>query len=279
MGKYKAKPKLDTEARLTRPGATSVGLVSAEDRDQHLATQLAHRSHDTSLEGLRLTRATKDRDRIYPRPADSNVNARRGRKALAADEPRTPLTKTQAGHQQRTKRAAQATMPRTEKRALAGLVGSRSTWESHSEALATQARTGQPLTDDQRRDIQRVDRAIRRFEHHNDRIHRVYTGLALDTDIADDPERFLTAGDQFQLDCFTAADHNPGNIPGKATILEITGSRGIYLGSDDPGATNTAHLLPRGITIQIDNITQADVVGDHGATYRRIVQAHIVEES
>lgn len=269
---------MDTEVARSRAGATSAGLVPEQVRMEHLGAQGDARDHDRMVESLRVTRATKDRDRIYPRAGAGDVSERKGRHQLAGDEARLPLSRTQAGLQQRTRRAALDRMPRTEHLATHRLITDEQEWGRINERLGERIRDGAPLSAGDARMVGRVDRAIRRFEQHNDRTHRVYVAMHLDPDLADNLDDHLAEGDEFTLDRFTAADHNPGAVdPDCPTLLEITGQRGMYLGGSEP-SQGTGHLLPRGIRLHVDGVVDADVVGGKAITRRRIIQAHILQE-
>lgn len=278
MGRYSAAPALDTEAHHPRPGATSMGVVSGLSRQRHVAVQAGARAHDQLVEQMRTTGQTKDRDRIYPRPGTGQMRRRAGRGPLVADEPRLPLTARQARLQQHSKRAAQSSMPLTERNALAALVGGdRSQWESLNEALIARGHGRAELSADQARQVGRVDRAVRRFEKANDRSHRVYAALDVDPEIALEPAKYIQPGQQYTLDGYTAMDHSPHKVADSSVMLELTGSRGMYLGGGDPDGP-TQHLMPRGITFEVDGVHDVDVVTDHGTVRRRVVQAHLIDQ-
>lgn len=270
--KVKKEPLVDMEARMAGLAAKTISLENPLDVQHHLNAQDQARAHDRIIESLRTTRATKDRDRMYPRLGQGEVRPRRGRHALHPDEPRIPFSRNQASAEQRAKRAAQNRMPKTEGRALSRLLNDQDHWDDLNVSLSSRTRAHGDLTPEQAQAIGRIDRAIRRFETHNDRSHRVYTGLQVHDNVNINA---LQPGATFTFDQYTGADHSPHKISAD-TLLEITGSRGIYLG--DGKGDNTQHLLPRGITIAIDAVHDSDVISPDGITRRRIVQAHIIEQ-
>lgn len=275
--RYSQRPKLDTGALPSHRGAPTIGLTTSSTADAHTDAQERHRIHDQAIESMRTTRATKDRDRIYPRAGTGDVSPRRGRHALLKEEPRLPISAHQAAAQQRQKRAALKTMPRTESTALRTLVTEQRHWDRLNAVLDEVGRGQRQLSVDDARTVGRLDRAIRRGERHNDRTHRVYTGLQLDPEVVDNLHAWIKPGTEYTFDGYIASDHSPHKISTDAVMLEITGKRGLYLGGGDP-ARDTQHLLPRGLTIRIDAILDSDVVTDHGVARRRIIQAHLVDK-
>lgn len=234
------------------PAAEVAGLDQAHD-DQ--------RRRDKAMEAMPgLTRATRDRDRGYPRPAGS-VPPPRKRVAFPAGTVRNGPSDYQCAQRSTTKRTAQDRMRNTEYTALRDLVTDQRRWLALNSRLSDTFSAGGQLDDVERIRVQRVDRAIRRYEEANDRGHLVYSGLTLDEDqLGQDQragrglqewlERWAAPGDRFTFDQFTDSDHVPHKVSAAPVLLEIETSRGIYLG----GATTTgptAHLLPRGLQLEV----------------------------
>lgn len=252
--------------------AKDAGVVPEDVARARATAQAFARDADTRIEADRSrTRATKDRDRSYPRPGEGDIRPRRGRRLPAGEAARVPLTRHQARHVTHAKRAAQSRMPATEVRATAQLVGDQTSWSHLNGILSGQTQQGRRPTDRERQQIQRVDRAIRRAEQANDRTHVVYAALRLDSTLTADTLKDLPVGERFTFDQFTAANHHAHTIAERSSadhvLLEIEGSRGMYLGDADGNRAD--HLLPRGLDVEVAGFTQADIIGPHGATDRR----------
>lgn len=252
------------------------------DRAHHDA-----RVRDTALEAIQgLTRAARDRDRAYPRPAGA-ADPRKSPRAPVEDEPRTPPTDYQCRMRSRTKRAAQSRLRRTEYDALNRLVTDEDHWVELNDRLSDTYTAGVDLTIADRVHVQRIDRAIRRYEELNDRGHRVYVPLALpDVDALTPAETeawvsdHIASGDRYTFDQFTAADHDPHKAAAQQTpvLLEITGSRGIYLGGPQ-GSGDTSHLLPRGLQLEVTGTTVATIQGPREQELRRpVISLRVVNQ-
>lgn len=256
---------------------TAAGVSDRTAKAKILAQNFA-RGHDSAVEGDRhRTRATKDRDRIYPRAGNGTINPRSGRKLPASGEARTPLSIYQSKQLRHTTNQAAPKIARTEQRATQQLITDLDTWSDTNAALRKQAERGVSLSKKQRTAAHRVSRAIRRYEDHNTRTHRVYAGLTLDNIDIDS----IKTGDRFTFDQFTAASHNPHEIASRTSdeqiLLEIEGSRGMYLGRAD--GTHAAHLLPPGIQVAVVGRDDADIVGPHGAIAHRTVLKLRIKEN
>ena len=283
-GRRKSKPtRADGERlRVEDPGMESVpggktgALANARDVDIVDQAHADKRRHDQAVEDTRgLTRATRDRDRSYPRPAGDDPNHRKTR-----DFPTGPLRTAPSDYLCRQLRstsvAAQGRLRQTEYRALSNLVtGTPDHWLSLNRRLADTYASGLRLTETDRIEVQRVDRAIRRFEERNDRGHLVYTGLALDEDQIDGVDdldtwvgKIAQPGDRFTFDQFTDADHAPHRVDEHPVLLEISTRRGMYLGEGrSDGATG--HLLPRGLHLEVAAVTTTRIRHDDGSWVER----------
>lgn len=253
--------------RLEDPSMASVQRgktgAAAKASDVDLVDQ-AHddkRRHDAVIEATRgRTRATKDRDRAYPREAGDDPNPRKSR-GFPSGPMRTAPSDYLCRNLRSTYVAAQGRFRKTEYRALANLVsGSPDHWLTLNRRLADTYGSGLRLSEKDRVEVQRIDRTIRRYEEHNDRRHLVYTGLVLDEDQTDGVDvgewmqKFAQPGDRFTFDQFTDADHSPHHVDEHPVLLEIQTRRGMYLGERQAGG-NTSHLLPRGLHLEVVAVT------------------------
>jgi hypothetical protein len=129
----------------------------------------------------------------------------------------------------------------------------------------------QVLEDDQRRQVQRVDRAIQTFERANDRGHVVYSNVEMPATmntahLQTFVRKHFAAGSTVHFDRFTMTTHTlheaepRTGVQERTAVFEIQTRRGAYLGASD-GRDDTAHLLPRGMRFT--------VAGAHPASYRR----------
>lgn len=261
----------------TAAKAAEVDLVDQAHDDK--------RRHDAAVEAIPgLTRATKDRDRAYPRQAGVDPNPRKTR-TFPTRQLRTPPSDYLCRSLRSTSVAAHDRLRKTEHRALTNLVtGSPAHWLNLNRRLADNYSSGLRLTEKDRIEVQRIDRAIRRFEERNDRRHLVYTGLALDedqvdgVDVGDWVSEFAQPGDRFTFDQFTDADHAPHQVDEHPVLLEIQTRRGMYLGDGQADGT-TAHLLPRGLHLEVAAITTTQIHHPDGSsTERPTIQLREVED-
>lgn len=132
-------------------------------------------------------------------------------------------------------------MRNTEYKALRDLVTDQNQWLSLNARLSDTFGANGQLNDIDRVRVQRIDRAIHRYEENNDRGHLVSSGLTLDEDQLGDDQRggrglqewlegWVGPGDRFAFDQFTDTDHVPHKVAAAPVLLETETSRGIYLG-------------------------------------------------
>lgn len=271
------------------PRAKAGGVVSAAEAAGLDQAHNDQRRRDQVMEALPgLTRATRDRDRGYPRPAGAEP-APRKRATFPTGPNRNGPSDYQCAQRSTVKRTAQDRMRNTEYTALRDLVTDQHQWLSLNARLSDTFGAGGQLDDIDRVRVQRVDRAIRRYEETNDRGHLVYSGLTLDEDQLGEDQRsgrglqewlegWTAPGDRFTFDQFTDADHVPHKVGAAPVLLEIETSRGIYLG----GATvagATGHLLPRGIQLEVVAVTSTTVARPgHPPLERPTVQLRVIDD-
>lgn len=266
-----------------KSAATLSGQAADDiDREHHDA-----RTRDAAVEGIRgLTRATRDRDRAYPRPAGAPANPRKQIPIPDPGETRTSPSNYQLRLRAQTKRAAQTRLRHTEFAALNRLVSDEAHWMETNERLSDAYTAGADLTEADRLHVQRIDRAIRRYEESNDRRHLVYAPMAIadEDDLGDAADTVqwvrdqVQAGDRYTFDQFTAADHDPKKAAATdaPVLLEISGRRGLYLGgSDNEGGTS--HLLPRGLHLEVVSVSESPIDGAKGKV-RPIITLKVLDD-
>ncbi|MCZ4277776.1 hypothetical protein [Rhodococcoides yunnanense] len=236
------------------------------------ADRAANREHarglDTDIEGLPgLTRARRDLERAFPRNTTAVITNERKRRTLpAAIELRRSLSARQRNARSATKRAVEQSVPRAQHRAMSSLIGDPDNWKRTNDALSDVNGDAVRLDDDQRRHIQRVDRAIQRYERESGRGHLVYTVVSLPHAVIHPSElpETLSPGSVVAFDRFTGARHSIHELDAHShptdAVFEIQTTRGLYLGASDKG-DDTSHLLPRG--------TRYRVVNSHFVPYER----------
>lgn len=264
------------------PREKTAASVKAAQADAAERAHAAARRQDAAVEVQRhLTRATRDRDRTYPRPGDTGQPTKPVRPRPAGQPPTTPSS-YQIRQRAQTKRAAQFRLPQTEYRALSALVTDEQHWLRLNAELSDAHAAGGALSPQTRVSAQRVDRAIRRYEQANDRDHVVYVPLALadveeltPAEAAAWVDDAVHVGDRYTFDQFTAADHDPRKAAAQPApvLLEIRGRRGMYLGGPTADG-DTQHLLPRGLHLQVSSI---DTYPDPTTGGRPVISLQVLE--
>ena len=187
------------------------------------------------------------------------------------DAIRVPLSSRQRKARSVNKRAAQDRLPATQYAATVALVSRPQRWAELNDALSDAAGDVQALDEGQRREIQRIDRAVQAFERTSDRGHMVYSNVRMPQVInRSNLEGFVRnsfpVGTVVNFDRFTAGAHTMHEIEDdtapadRSVVFEMKTRRGAYLGQSD-SVDNTYHLLPRGMRLR--------VAGSHRASYRR----------
>lgn len=226
----------------------------------------------------RLTRAQKDRERILPRDAARPVNAATKTRIPEFDELRTPISGRQMKERSKTKRRAQTRWTKAQLRAIQEATSSPAAWQALTDQLSASQGDLDGFSSRDRLTVQRIDRSIRQYEETNDRRHVVYANVQL-------PPSFKAADLESQpvvhLDRWTAGAHNLHQLSGhhdqNTYVIELATSRGMYLGQSD-GGTDTAHLLPRGMTFTIEKVYLARWKGPDGQTgTRRVIRLQEID--
>lgn len=251
--------------------------------------RLANRIIDEARdEDASLTRAARDRDRATPRDVSHVESARLRSELPLLGEFREPLSARQRKIRSATKNRVIAAAPASQHRAMRSMLKNDdpAEWRRINGALHYAAGDAQQLTDKDRTQVQRLDRAIQSYERLNDRRHTVYVAVKL-PDTHRDVKRYedlppeLSPGATLEFDQFTIARHNlfeaPGHDSVRHLVFEIVTSRGMYLGASNT-VEDTTHPLPRGLRCQVvaaDSVTYA--TGATGFAMRLVLQLQEIQ--
>lgn len=243
-----------------------------------LANKITDQARD---EDSSLTRAAKDRDRATPRDL-SHVDSDRLRHQLPArEEFREALSGRQRKIRSAVKNQVMSAAPASQHRVIHSMLVDEDPgeWRRINAALHRGAGDVQHLADNDRREVQRLDRAIQSFERLNDRTHRVYVAAQLpDThrDVAkpEDLPANLQPGSTVAFDQFTLTRHNlhetPGHDSSRHLVFEVVTARGMYLGRSDT-VEDTTHLLPRGMHFDVVSAEHVAYATQSGGFNERLV--------
>lgn len=259
-------------------------LVDVDTYQDRAATRAGLRDLDSMTEGLSgLTRMQKDRERLFPRGTNADLADPRMRRRLpSASQQRAPLSSRQRNERSKDRRAAQATMPRTQLRAQRDLVTQPERWRDLNDQLSANTGDVQALSEKDQEQVRRIDRAIQSYERHNDRGHVLYSNVRMPYYINhQNLQGFLqnnfTAGDRVAFDRFTHATHQMHETAGYVTdpdgrvaVFELQTRRGAYLGQSDK-KDNTQHLLPRGTEFEVVGVQEVSYRSPDGSTGKRMV--------
>lgn len=227
----------------------------------------------------RLTRAQKDRERILPRPASQALNQATLARVPELDEIRTPVSGRQMKVRSKVSKATQAKWTGAQVREMDEVLGGPA-WGELTDQLSENVGDLDALSERDKRSVQRIDRAIRQYEEHNDRQHHVYANVQLPAGF--DASELLEY-EAVHLDRWAASAHNLHEVSGEwegdsTHVLEITTRRGMYMGHSD-GGRSTAHLLPRGMGFRVVEVYEArwrDRQGQEGR--RKVLRLEELEE-
>lgn len=272
---------VDLEAgRLDAAGLKEAGWVAEtfyDDREHgRLNAELQDFARDSDTT---LTRATRDRDRAFPRDVTA-VDDRKRRRLPLPGTFRATLSARQRRERSAAKNRVQRHAPRTSARALEQLVTEpdAATWKRMNSLLSRATGNVQYLEPRDRKLVQRVDRLIQAYERDSDRGHVVYVVARLPfSGPVDSPDKVpvtLLPGARLSFDQFTMGYHTLEEATRHAhasaqadhehtpIVLEVETARGMYLGRSD-SVPDTAHLLPRGLALQVQAV---DPGAPHPAT-------------
>jgi hypothetical protein len=271
-----------TERDLKAARAVAEEAMSEADQTRlsNLITDMA-RDKDQSA-----TRAARDRDRATPRDMSHVESPRLRRAPLAEIAYRAPMSARQRKVRSALKNRVMAAAPRSQHKAVETMLASPdpAAWLRVNDGLHRAAGDVHGLGDKDRAMVQRLDRAIGSYEQFNDRDHTVYVGVRLPDNVESvfdkrDLPAGLKVGSRIAFDQFTPATHNLHELPGhddqRVVILEVTTSRGMYLGRAGTG-DDTSHLLPRGMHLRLTHAAVVPYAASDGFGERLVVQAQDV---
>lgn len=251
--------------------AREVAESAMSDRD---FIRLSNRIFDEARDGdSSLTRATRDRDRATPRDV-SHVDSERLRRGLPSrDSFRRPLSGRQRKIRSALKNKVLSAAPASQQRAARRMLVDEDPreWRRINGALHHVAGDVHELSDDDRVQVQRLDRLIQSYERENDRSHTLYVAVKLPDTVRDiggerDLPDSLRPGSTVAFDQFTIARHSlheaPGHDSSRFLMFEITTARGMYFGHSD-SVEDSSHILPRGLMCEV--ISAAPAVYDNGS--------------
>jgi hypothetical protein len=274
--RYKPRPDetvLDPDRGTSTSSRKRAKLVPVAEHAERAETRAGARELDEAVEATPgLTRRRRDRERAMPRDLTSEPPYPVMDRGLPEpDAIRTPLSSRQRKARSVTKRAAQDRLANTEYTAVAKAVSDERHWSRLNDALSDAVGDAQELDDSTRLQVQRIDRAIQKYEEEGNRGHVVYANVEMPqainyTSVATFVASRLDSGQEVELDRYTGSAHTLHEIEpdndraGRVVAFEIATRRGMYLGRSD-SVDDTTHLLPRGLQLR--------VVGSHHARYRR----------
>ena len=260
-------------------------VVEAEEYADRVADRDDLRGLDAMVEQMPgMRRQQRDRDRAMPRDLTGDVPRPVMERTLPApQEVRVPISGRQRKARSVTKHHAQDRMPQTQHRAVDEFISQRPRWYQLTGALSKNHGDVQALSDADRMRVQRLDRAIMRYEARNDRGHVIYANATIPKYVVTDAgglqqtlRDHLPEDGIVDFDRYTAGAHSMHELDGpevdldRTAVLEIQTRRGMYLGQSDK-SDDTAHLLPRGMRLRIVGIHAVDYAGTDGAVRQRTV--------
>lgn len=300
MSRRKYNTRLDADgSSSTRDLRTKVGTEVSEGAfNERAETRAGLRDLDTMIQGSSgFTQSHKDSQRSYPRETNADLRPRMHRELPHPDEVRAPISARQRRERSKAKNAVYEKTPRTERRAVAEMLGDDSPggldrWADVNDSLSAAAGDlhDEDISDGTRRTCQRIDRTIQRYERMNERSHVVYANLSLpDMETAGlhaTAKKKLAVGEVLEFDRYTAAAHSMHEIQPETradaerqVVLEISTRRGMYLGRST-GSDDTSHLLPRATRYEIVGVHKAVCVAPSGElTERTVVQIRDLPET
>lgn len=224
----------------------------------------------------RLTRAQKDRARIFPRNTAQPLNPRTDHRVPELGELRRAPSAHQMRVRSKAKHAAHRAWTTAQHREMKALISDPAQWDRINDQLSDMTGDIETLSKKDQQSIRRIDRAISRGESFNERQQVVYIAFNLPPD-ADEEQ--LASG-TFTLDRYTVGTMNLADVPDESThVLELPTRRGLYMGQS-AGGTDSSYLLPRGLFFETEAVyegTWVDNAGERGN--RRIIRIKEQEES
>ena len=236
-------------------GLAVAEVVSPTERQDRAADREGLAELDAMVEARAdMLRRTKDANRAIPRDASLPLNERTAHRVPEYPETRVPISDHQMRERSRVKQAVQEKWTEAQHRSVRALVTDPAEFTRISDKLSDAAGDIEQLSSRDQRVVRRVDRAIRQYEESNDRQHVVYCNAQLPEDVDDES---LKTYDSVYLDRWTAGEHNLSALDGHPShVYEVITRRGMYLGHS-AGGSSTAHLLPRGMRFEVEEVYDA----------------------
>lgn len=265
---------VDPDRGSSTTAAKQAAIVSPGTAGERTETRGGLRDLDAMTEGMPgLNRQQKDRERLAPRATTAELAHPRMQRPLpTAADVREPFSSRQKKARSKTRIDVQGGLPMTQYDAQRRLVTDPAQWGRLNDALSDNVGDLQELDDADQQQLRRVDRSIQAYERSNDRGHVVYANVAMPSQINHTNlqafiDRNFEPGDRLAFDRYTVGTHQlhetsrhaAGDVAGRVAVFEIQTRRGAYLGHSD-SQDDTAHLLPRGMELE--------VIGTHRATWR-----------
>lgn len=264
-------------------GAKKAEYVDVSDFNARAAERAGLRDLDAMVESSAgMTRQQRDRERAMPRDSTADVkHPAMERQLPLPDSIRQPLSSRQRKARSVAKHAAQDQMPRTQYDAVHRMITDDGHWRQINDVLSESNGDAQALSDEQRTQVQRFDRATQNFEKHNNRGHVVYANVEMPAMInASNLEGFVRnnfpKGSVLEFDRYTGGAHTMHQVETstehahRTAVFEIQTRRGIYLGRSD-SVDDTTHILPRGVQFKVAGTHMARYVRPDGSQGRRQV--------
>ena len=270
--------RLDPEAGTsTTPAAKPAGYRPAATYDDRAQERDSARELDRMVEDSQFTRARKDLERAFPRTTVPEVSDRKRRELPIPDSIRQPPSSRQRKARSVNKHRAQSSLPKVGYAAVQDLVGDPDRWAAVGEALSAARGDAQHLDKKMRSQVQRVDRAIQTAERFNDRGHILYCAVTLPHPVPQQAVNLpstLQPGSRLDFDRHTMATHAVHELDAtlgeRDVVFEIDTDRGMYLGRSD-SADDTAHLLPRGMRLEVVTCGEGRYRRPDGSIGRRMI--------
>lgn len=263
--------KLDPDRRAGMQRAKLAGVTTSESFRENQQIRTDGHDLDANIEGSTgYHPAEKRAGRTYPKDYTAPMNPRKYRGLPEPDAIRTKLSGRQQDERTKTGLEAQSQFTSNQYRVITNAVSDPDDgqWRALNDELSSVTGDRTQLNEHHRRMAGEMDWAIQKYERLNERNHVVYTrvelpGFVNETNIAGYVRNQHAAGDIVDFDRYTLGAHTVHEVEGDArrsVVYEILTRRGAYLGQSRD-IDNTAHLLPRGLRME--------VVGTHRARFRR----------
>ena len=260
-------------------------LVPGDDVWDRAEAREGLRDLDARVEQLPgLTRLRKDRERINPRNTVAPVQHPRMVRGMPETQSvRVPFSSRQKKARSKTRRQVQREMSPTVYAAQRTLLRRPGEWQRVNDALSAAVGDVHELGARDQRMARRVDKAIQAYEQKNGRGHVIYTNVVMPhsvnhTSLSPFVERHFEPGDVIEFDRYSVGSHQlheatryaGRQAEERVAVFEISTRRGAYVGQSD-SLDNTAHLLPRGMRLEVIGTQEGQWRAPDGTTGTRMI--------